>query len=173
MYSPRWLFMVPGAVFVCLGSLLSGVMFFGPWQFTNNIELDLNTFIFSCFMITLGVQVFTFGALSRYYAAITGMLPETERANALVKHATVDRLVWLAVGFFGLGIVLFGTAVGIWASYNFGPLTYRTVPRLVIMAMTLLIVGLQMFFSAFLFGILSIPLKRSDILPTRADATVQ
>jgi len=165
--------MVPGAVFICLGSLLSGVMFFGPWQFTNNIELDLNTFIFSCFMITLGVQVFTFGALSRYYAAITGMLPETERANALVKHATVDRLVWLAVVFFGLGIVLFGTAVGIWASHNFGPLSYRTVPRLVIMGMTLLIIGLQMFFSAFLFGILSIPLKRSDTAPTRADATVQ
>ena len=55
-----------------------------------------------------------------------GMLPETERANALVKHSTVDRLVWLAVVFFGLGIVLFGTAVGIWASRNFGPLTYRT-----------------------------------------------
>jgi len=173
MYSPRWLFMVPGAVFICLGSVLSGVIFFGPLQFTNNIVLDLNTFIFSCFMITVGVQVFTFGALSRFYAAITGMLPETDRANTLVKHATVDRLVWLAVVFFGLGIVLFGTAVGIWASHNFGPLTYQTVPRLVIMGMTLLIIGLQMFFSAFLFGILSIPLKRSDSASIRADATVQ
>ena len=165
--------MVPGAVFICLGSLLSAVIFFGPLQFTNNIVLDLNTFIFSCFMITVGVQVFTFGALSRFYAAITGMLPETDRANTLVKHATVDRLVWLAVVFFGLGLVSFGTAVGIWASRNFGPLTDQMVSRLVIMGMTLLIIGLQMFFSAFLFGILSIPIKRSDTAPTGADATVQ
>src|SRR4029079_4559644 len=157
-----WLFMVPGAVFICLGSVLSGVIFFGPLQFTNNIVLDLNTFIFSCFMITVGVQVFTFGALSRFYAAITGMLPATDRANALVKHATVDRLVWLAVVFFGLGIALFGTAVGMWVSRHFGPLADPIVPRLVILGMTLLVIGLQMFFSAFLFGILGIPHRRND-----------
>src|SRR4029078_2246125 len=162
MYSPRWLFMVPGAVFICLGSLLSGVTFFGPLQFTNDIELDLKTFTFACFLMTLGVQVFTFGALSRYYAAITGMLPETERANTLVKYATVDRLVWVAVVFFGVGIVLFGTAVGMWVSRNFGRLTDPIVHRLVILGMTLLVIGLQMFFSAFLFGILGIPHRRND-----------
>src|SRR4029077_14633262 len=84
MYSPRWLFMIPGAAFVVVGSVLAGITFFGPLQFANNIELDRNTFIFSCFMIALGVQVITFGGISRYYAAITGMLPETARANSLV-----------------------------------------------------------------------------------------
>jgi glycosyltransferase involved in cell wall biosynthesis len=166
MYSPRWLFMIPGAVFVVLGSVLAGITFFGPVQFANNIELDRNTFIFSCFMIALGVQVITFGGLSRYYAAITGMLPETARANSLVQNATVDRLVWIAVALFAGGLVLFGVAIGMWAKVNFGPLQNPLVSRLVMAGLTLLIIGLQMFFSAFLLGILSIPIKR-DNAPSR------
>ena len=50
------------------------------------------------------------------------------------------------------------------ASRNFGPLTDLIVPRLVILGMTLLVIGLQMFFSAFLFGILGIPLRRNDLM---------
>jgi hypothetical protein len=162
MYSPRWLFMIPGAVFVFVGSVLAGITFFGPLQFANNIELDRNTFIFSCFMIALGVQVITFGGLSRYYAAITGMLPETDRAKSLVQNATVDRLVWIAVALFAGGLVLFGVAIGMWAKVNFGPLQNPLVSRLVMAGLTLLIIGLQMFFSAFLLGILSIPIKRDN-----------
>ena len=166
MYSPRWLFMIPGAAFVVLGSVLAGITFFGPLQFANNIELDRNTFIFSCFMIALGVQVITFGGLSRYYAAITGMLPETARANSLVQNATVDRLVWIAVALFAGGLVLFGVAIGMWAKVDFGPLQNPLVSRLVMAGLTFLMIGLQLFFSAFLLGILSIPIKR-DNAPSR------
>jgi hypothetical protein len=160
MYSPRWLFIVPGMLFVCVGSLLATVIFFGPVQLTDRVELDISTFIFSCFTITFGFQLLTFGALSRYYATITGMLPETERAKSLVQNATVDRLVWISVFVSTFGAVLFAIAVGIWAKNNFGPLSNPFVPRLVIAGMTLLVIGLQLFFSAFLFGILSIPLKQ-------------
>ena len=157
--------MIPGAVFVVTGLVLAGITFFGPLQFANNIELDRNTFIFSCFMIALGVQVITFGGLSRYYAAITGMLPETARANSLVQNATVDRLVWIAVALFAGGLVMFGVAVGMWARVNFGPLQNPLVSRLVMAGLTLLMIGLQMFFSAFLLGILSIPVKRDNAPP--------
>jgi glycosyltransferase involved in cell wall biosynthesis len=160
MYSPRWLFVIPGSFFGFFGLLLAGAIFFGPFQFARNIVLDLNTFIFGCFMIALGVQVLTFGWVSQYYAEIMGMLPQSARVNTLAQYVTVDGLVWLAAVLFGVGFLLFGTAVGIWAKHDFGPLVHPLVPRLVITGMTLLVVGFQIFFSAFLFGIIGIPIRR-------------
>jgi len=160
MYSPRWLFIIPGIMLVSFGSFVSSITFFGPFYLINDVMLDLNTFTFACFLIMLGVQLLTFGGLSRYYASVTGMLPMSRRATALVRNATVDKLIWIAAVLFVAGAGLFGAATHIWASHDFGPLTDPLVPRLVIAGMTLLVISVQMFFSGFLFGILGIPFAR-------------
>jgi glycosyltransferase involved in cell wall biosynthesis len=159
MYNPRWLFMIPGGVLIALGGLLASLLFSGPMQIIEGVTLDLNSFVFSCFLIVAGVQILTFGGLSRYYATVTGFLPNSPRAKALVRNTSTDRLVWLSVILLGSGILLFGLAMKAWAAGGFGPIADPTVPRLVISSMTLMLISVQTFFSAFLFGILDIPLK--------------
>jgi hypothetical protein len=161
MYSPRWLFMIPGAVLTVLGALIALLLVFGPLQFGANIVLDLNTFISACFLLVVGTQLLTIGAVSRYYATVTGLLPRSHRSEFLLEQVSTDRLVLLSAVFVLIGICLFGYAVHGWAEQDFGPLTSPFIPRMVVAGMSVLVIGLQTFFSAFLLGVLNIPVKRS------------
>ena len=162
MYSPRWLFMLPGMCFVVLGSLLVGLLAFGPLHLEDNVVLDLDSFIAACFMMVVGTQLITFSVISRYYATVTGMLPDNPRARALVEHVTTDRLVWLATAFVIAGAALFGSAFSVWAYTGFGPITTPFAPRSAAAGLAAIVIGLQTFFSAFFLGVLTIPLQRSS-----------
>jgi hypothetical protein len=74
MYSPRWLYLVPGIVFLTFGTLLALALLFGPVKLAN-VVLDLNTLLVACALAIVGVQLLTFGVLSRYYAIGAGFLP--------------------------------------------------------------------------------------------------
>jgi hypothetical protein len=163
MYSPRWLFVIPGMALLAVGAALAVALLFGPLQLTarDDLVLDLNTFISAAFLVVLGVQLLTFGTLARYYATITGFLPSTPQASALVKHANTDRLVWIAILLVVCGLALFFYALSTWASTGFGQITDPAIPRIVVGGMTLVVIGLQIFFSAFFLGILEIPLRKS------------
>jgi len=58
------------------------------------------------------------------------------------------------------GMAFFGYAVLSWAQLNFGPLSNPEIPRVVILGLTLIVIALQVFFSAFLLGVLQIPVMR-------------
>jgi glycosyltransferase involved in cell wall biosynthesis len=160
MYNPRWLFVIPGLSLCGLGVLLSMLLFFGPLHLADNLSLDLNTFVAACFMIVTGVQLVTFGILSRYYAEITGILPSNTRSDWLMRHISTDRLAANAGILLLAGAMFFGYAIFSWASFGFGPLPDPEIPRVVVLGLTLIVIALQVFFSAFLLGVLEIPVKR-------------
>lgn len=170
MYNPRWLFFIPGGALCALGVMLAGLLFFGPLRLADNLSLDLNTFVAACFMLVTGIQLVTFGALSRYYAAITGVLPDTRGSQWLIRAVSTDRLALTAGACFLAGTLLFGYAMATWASLGFGSLAEPQIPRIVVLGLTLIVIALQSFFSAFLLGILEIPVRRSKPVPASADS---
>jgi hypothetical protein len=160
MHNPRWLFFVPGLTLCGLGVALAMLLFFGPLALNTTMELDLNTFVAACFMLVTGTQLISFGMLSRHYANITGILPANTRSKKLSSWISTDRLALNGGICFFAGLLFFGYAVFSWASLNFGPLTDSEIPRIVVLGLTLVVIGLQGFFSAFLLGIMEIPVKR-------------
>jgi hypothetical protein len=162
MYSPRWLFMVPGAALIVVGLLLALLVFPGPLRIVGGITLDTNTFIAATFMILLGVQLLTAGGISRNFATMAGFLPHSPRAEILVRHATTDRLAQLALVFAILGIGLFAYAILLWAEASFGPLEDPFVSRIIITGLMLTAISMQTFFLAFLLGIVAIPIRSRE-----------
>jgi hypothetical protein len=160
MYNPRWLFVIPGMTLCGLGILISMLLFFGPLYLADNLSLDLNTFVAACFMVVTGVQLVTFGVLSRYYAEITGILPSNTRSDWIMRHISTDRLAIDAGILLLAGALFFGYAIMSWASLGFGPLPDPGIPRVVVLGLTLNVIGLQVFFSAFLLGVLEIPVNQ-------------
>ncbi|CAM5560580.1 hypothetical protein ATER59S_04690 [Aquamicrobium terrae] len=160
MYNPRWLFFIPGLALTGLGTLFAALLLFGPLVVVDNISLDLNTFMAACFMVVAGVQLLTFGAISRNYAAMTGILPGNARSDWLARTISPDRLAANAAICFAGGALFFGYAVVRWARLDFGPLDDSEIARIVVLGLTLIIIALQAFFSAFLLGVLEIPVKR-------------
>ncbi|HEY8618145.1 glycosyltransferase family 2 protein [Phenylobacterium sp.] len=157
MYSPRWLFFYPGFMLTAVGAGLGAALFPGPLRLGGGVTMDLNAFVAACFMIVSGVQLVTFGVLSRVYAAMTGFLPSSPRSEALERHANTDRLALVSLVLLLVGLGAFGFALVSWAQRDFGQLTDPLIPRLVISGLALVAVALQTFFSAFLLGTLSIP----------------
>jgi glycosyltransferase involved in cell wall biosynthesis len=160
MYNPRWLFFIPGTALAGIGLVLAALLVFGPLRVINNLSLDLNTFVAACFAVITGVQLITFGAISRHYAHMTGILPESRRSTWLSGYLSTDRLAANAGLLFTAGMLFFGYAVARWASLGFGPLDNSEIPRIVVLGLSLVVISFQAFFSAFLLGVLEIPLKR-------------
>ena len=161
MYSPRWLYVVPGTASVLLGLCLGSILLFGPVKLSN-LVLDLNSLLVSCFLVLAGTQLLTFGALSRYYATVAGFLPRSPRANFLLKWLTTDRILWVSGAVFAIGAAALGYAILAWAALDFGDLFDPFIPRLVIVGLTGMLVGIQSAFAGFLFGIIDIPFQRSE-----------
>ncbi len=158
MYNPRWLFLIPGTILCALGALLSVLLFFGPLQVGTGIQLDLNAYVASCFMVATGIQLVTFGVLSRYYADMTGILPANSRSDWIKGNISTDRLALNAGICLAAGFLFFGYALFTWAGVGFGSLVNPIIPRVVVLGLTLIVIALQLFFSAFLLGVLQIPL---------------
>ncbi len=161
MHNPRWLFLIPGASLCAIGAFLTMLLFFGPLQFSSTMELDFNAYVAACFMLVTGTQLISFGVLSRYYAEITGMLPRTPASEWLIRSISPDRIALNGGILFAGGIVIFGIALMRWASYDFGHLPDSDIPRIVVFSLTLVVMGMQAFFSAFLLGILEIPVVQA------------
>lgn len=158
IYSPKWLYFIPGVAVTSIGLIMATALMLGPIQILPNVVLDLNTFLAACLMTVMGVQIITLGAIARYYATISGILPRGPRSEFIVNFCKTDRLVLAALGIALLGCVFFGWSLFRWASVDFGNLLDPLVPRIVAAGLSLVAISIQLAFSAFLFGVLSIPI---------------
>jgi glycosyltransferase involved in cell wall biosynthesis len=159
MYSPKWLFFYPGFALTGIGFLLSFVLMFGPVYLGPGLALDLSSLLAACLFTVIGVQLVTFGALVRYYATVTGMLPPGPRSDRIVAMCKTDRLALVALALVMLGAALFGASLIEWARVDFGNLVNPLVPRLVAAGLSIMAIGIQTGFAGFLFGIIDIAKK--------------
>jgi hypothetical protein len=162
MYSPKWLFFYPGLFLVLFGSVLAAALLPGPLQVREGLVLGLNSFLAACLLAIVGTQLMTFGAIARYYAAVSGILPRGIRSERIIYWCKTDRLILFALFLLMSGGVLFCVSLIKWAQVDFGTLTNPIVPRLVASGLSIAIIGLQIAFAAFLFGILDIPTGRRN-----------
>ncbi len=161
MFSPRWLFAVPGGILTALGLIASLVLAGGPVEI-GSVVFDLKSFLAACLLTLIGVQVLTFGALASVHATLAGLLPQTTTTAFLLKYCRTDELARLALGLLVVGCIIFGSTIVTWAETNFGDLTDPLMPRLVTAGLTLAALGVQVGFAAFLFGILELKSARTE-----------
>jgi hypothetical protein len=150
VHSPTHLFVVPGAVLASLGTLIvvlvgGGLDFFGrAW--------GLHTLIGGALLMIVGTQVLALGLCAHAYG--TYFMGETDpwfdhmRARFRLEHGLLLGGVFVLVGLVGGGVI-----VGTWIAHGFGSLSEE---RLALVAATLVIVGIQVFFSSFLLSILGL-----------------
>ena len=155
MYSPRWLYLVPGFLLLGVGLILAFALLLGPLKLAN-IVLDLNTLLVACCLAIAGAQLVTFGALSRYFAVKSGFLPSSTSAERMLRWASTDRILQLGGALFILGLTAFGYAMWSWARLDFGDLFDPLIPRILMLGLTGMVIGIQIAFAAFFFGIFDI-----------------
>jgi hypothetical protein len=150
VHSPTWLFLLPGAVMTALGlvvalTVVAQINVFGrAWQ--------LHSMVGGSLLMIVGTQVLALGLCARAYGTfVMGEHdPLFDRLGARVRleHGLLAGAAVMVVGF-----VLAGVMLARWADRGFGELSEE---RLAVLAATLVIVGVQVFFSSFLLSILGL-----------------
>jgi glycosyltransferase involved in cell wall biosynthesis len=154
LYSPLYLFLAPGAILLSLGTILMALFYFTHPKILG-LQLYIHPmFLFSVMIIT-GYQLVIFSGFAKVYA-ITHLGDNDKIVESLFKKITIEK-----VGLLGSILAIIGAVIYIiilikWVSSGFGSLNET---RNSVLALTLLVVGVQTFFSAFMFSILGIKEK--------------
>lgn len=155
LFSPRWLFLYPGIVlmFVGLASLLW--LLPGPRQL-GSVTLDVHTLVFSAGAIVCGFQSVAFGVLSKTFAIDAKILPEDPLMVRFNAHFSLEigLLVGAALLVCGLAAALY--AVGAWGKTSFSELDPVFAMRIVVPAVTAMVLGLQIVFSSLFYSVLGL-----------------
>jgi hypothetical protein len=158
LYSPRWLFTLPG--FSLLGLGLLAYAFSLPRLTIGGIRFDVGTLLVASLGIIAGVQAVLLGSLAKTFALRAGLLPGAmargdgrERTHRLELSLIAAAIVSL------LGLVLIGAAVRMWVDADFGNLDYAVSMRWLVPGSMLVTLGLQLGLSNFLLSVIELPTR--------------
>jgi hypothetical protein len=150
VHSPTHLFIIPGLAMSALGAL-AAVLVLAQLEVFGR-EWNLHALVAACLLLVVGVQVLSLGLCAHAYG--TYFMSERDpwfdrmRARFRLEHGLLIGGAIMLVG-----VVLAGVILVTWIERGFGSLSEE---RLAVVAATLVIVGIQVFFSSFLLSILGL-----------------
>ena len=157
LYSPRWLFLIPGSLLILAGLTAYGLAF--PNVPLGHIKLDVHTILVGSLAVLCGYQAILFAIFAKIFAISEGLLPDDTRIARLGKYVQLEHGVAGGAITFLAGMILIAVAFKEWSAVGFGALDYSHTMRLVIPGVTLAAIGFQTILSSFFMSVLAI--KRS------------
>ena len=154
IYSPDFVLLLPGALMILVGAVFTGLVF-------GEVELFgrgwyLHTLIVSTALIIIGTQLVALGLCGRTYGVYVlgdrDPLLERWQQRVRLEHGLLAGLAVLAAGI-GLGIFI----VVSWIHRGLGTLGEG---RLAVLSVTLVVTGMQIFFTSFLLSLLGLRRRR-------------
>ncbi len=150
LYSPSWLYLVPGAALLALGTAGAVALATGPVTILGR-SWQIHT-LFACIAaILLGTQIVQLGVVARAFAAShlgeTDRLIERARSRIRLEHGlALGGIVLLA------GMVIVGAIFVVWAANGFGALAHEYATAI---GFTLVAVGTQVVLGSFFVSLLT------------------
>ncbi len=168
LFSPRWLFLIPGLVAMVFGAVVGVLIVLAPLRVAG-VTLDVASLVLAAALVVIGFQAVLFAVFTKASATAKGYLPPDPRVIRLMQVATLERslLVGGALALAGLAGVV--ASLGYWHSRGYGQLDPQRVLRLVIPSATALIVGSQAALGGMFLSILGIATRRTSGLPQGTD----
>jgi glycosyltransferase involved in cell wall biosynthesis len=169
LYSPKWLFFIPGVLLMVVGLVAGTALTFGPVEI-GELAFDVDTLVGASAAVVIGFQAALFALFTKVYAAEEGFLPESPRVRKLIDIVSLEK--GLVVG----GLLALAGLVGLvmslvhWQVRSFGALDPRESLRLVVPSATALIMSFQTIFASLFISILGIRRTRESSIDVAAKA---
>jgi hypothetical protein len=160
LFSPRWLFLIPGIATFLTGSLVSVWLISAPRRL-GPLGLDIHTLLVAGVLCLIGYQLVVFAVFTKFFAIREGLHPARPGLVRLWRYVNLE--VGLLAGALMLlaGAALLAAAILSWSAAGFGALDPRDTMRVVIPAVVLLALGTQTVFASFFLSILGMPASRT------------
>jgi glycosyltransferase involved in cell wall biosynthesis len=158
IYSPRWLFLYPGAAFMAFGLVAMFTLMSGP-KTIGGVTFDVHTMLYAAMLVIIGLQIVAFALFSKVFAINARLLPADARVEFALKVVTLERglILGLLLSLIGMAGSIYAFIV--WGRTSFGPLVPASMMRVVIPSLTFLAVGIQIVFMSFFLSVLGLKHK--------------
>ena len=158
LFSPRWLFIIPG-LFVFLMSITAYLaLLMGPVKF-GEVTFDVHTLFFAETGLVLGFLAIALGVIIRMFGMREGLLHE----HALLEKLRATPMLEVGGGVSILvtmsGLYLGFDALMVWSAVNFGPLTASELLRTISLSTLLIMLGGVSLMSSLIMGFLALPTR--------------
>ena len=160
LYSPRWLFLIPGVALIVVG--LVGYSLALPGVSIGELTFDAHTLLFASLAIICGYQSVLFAFFTKVFAVDEGLLPPDPRLKRIATHLTLES--GLVIGCIAVtgGVVALLMALNRWRVADFGELEYSSTMRLVVPGVTLVVIGFLTVLASFFASVYGLRQRRSS-----------
>ena len=159
LYSPQWLFLIPGIIVMLLGATVMAFLLTGDVPI-GRIYFGVHTMIYAGMAILVGYQAVTFNLFTRIFAIGEGLLPEDPGLNRMFRFITLESGLVLGGALMALGVAASVFALADWNAKSFGPLDPEKTLRLVVPAAVTFVLGIQTVLSSFFLSVLGLRIRR-------------
>ncbi len=151
LFSPMFLFFVPGLFLFLVGLSTLGWLYFGSPEFLG-IKLYYHPMFISTALIVLGYQLMILTAFAKIYA-YTHLGERSKSLEKLFKHITIERASLAGLLIVAISLLIYIYILSGWINSGFSSLNHI---KNSIVAITMFIIGTQTIFSSFMLKILSL-----------------
>lgn len=153
LYSPRWLFLYPGAILFLLGTAV-GLWLLPRPRTIGGVTFDYHTLLFCAMAILIGFQSINFAVFTKTFAVTEHLVPEDPRLTKAFRYVTLETGLTVGILLILAGAATWIFGLGYWRSHHFGALDPDKTLRIVIPGFVSLTLGIEIVLSSFFISVL-------------------
>lgn len=157
LFSPTYLFLIPGGLLMALGLGPLLVLGRGPVKI-GGLHFDIHYMVLGSLLTVLGFQIITTGLFAKAYSHAARLYARDRTLNVLGRYFNLERGLVVGALLFLIGLGIDASILLDWLRRGMGDLD---AVRPAVQASTLMIVGAQTIFSSFFLSMLAVP-RRAD-----------
>ncbi len=155
LFSPRWLFLIPGVVMFVVGLAISAILVNSSVTI-GGIEFDIQTMYAATMLCLLGYQLIVFAMFTKAFAVTEGFHPAPAYFSWIFNYVRLETGVIAGAVSALIGFGMLWMAVEGWRAVGFGGLDPRETMRQVVPGGVLIMLGIQTIYSSFFLSILGL-----------------
>jgi glycosyltransferase involved in cell wall biosynthesis len=158
LFSPRWLFLIPGLILFLLSAFSYTALLYGPVKF-GGLTFDIHTLFFAETGLVLGFLAVALGTVIRMIGIREGLLQE----HALLEKLRASPVIEIG-GTVGVLLIIGGILLGFnalfaWSAVQFGQLPTGHLLRGISFSTTLIMLGGITLMTSLVMGFLALPTR--------------
>ena len=160
LFSPRWLFVIPGFLIFLISSILYLLVFLGPLKI-GKLVFDVHTLLYLQAGMTIGLLAIMLGVVVRMFGMREGLLQD----HQFLKRARTTPILEIGSAM-GVLLIMIGVFMGFnllsaWGSMGFGELNQGELLRSVSLSTLLITFGGIGLLGSLIMGFLALPTRRN------------
>ena len=159
LYSPRWLFLLPGIITFFVGVILS-LWLIGAPRTVGRWTFDVDTLTYALGLVLIGAHISVFAVSAKVFATQEGFLPPNPKFERVFQYITLETGLLFGCLLLALGAAIFGYALHIWHAAGFGNLSPQRMLRLTLPSATCFMLGVEAIFGSFFLSLLGMKRRR-------------